>query len=231
MRKEKEQALKLRLSGKSYTEIQRVLGTPKSTLSGWLSNLQISENLRRKIMSRAREKSTAALIRRNKNQTLLALKRRSEVMETARRQIAVPSKENLWFMGLALYWAEGYKRAQTRNGRELTSHAVSLTNSDPGIVKLFLRFIREVCQVPDGKIGADVRIYQHQNTAETVNFWSRLTKINKSKFGKVYYGVSKSSLGKRPYNRLPFGTIQIRVNSTQLFHQIMGWIKGLAEFV
>jgi len=163
-------------------------------------------------------------------QTVLAIRRRLEIINTAKREISSPTKGDIFFIGTALYWAEGYKRPQVRNGRELTNHPVSFTNSDPGIVLLFLRFLREVCEVPDDKIRADVRIYQHLNTDETLKYWARLTKIRKESFGKVYYGISKSSLGKRPYNRLPFGAIQIRVNDTKLFHRIMGWIEGLKKF-
>lgn len=230
MRSDREAAFKLRLSGKSYSEIQRSLGVPKSTLSGWFSNVQLSDNLKNQILSRARKKSTAALVARNKMQTVLAVKRKLETISAAKREVNSPTKESIFFIGTALYWAEGYKRPQVRNGRELTSHSVSFTNSDPGIVLLFLRFLREVCGVSGDKIRADVRIYQHLNVDKTLEYWARLTKIKKENFGKVYYGVSKSSLGKRPYNRLPFGTIQIRVNDTKLFQRIMGWIEGLKTF-
>ena len=53
--------------------------------------------------------------------------------------------------------------------------------------------------------------------------------VDKEKFGKSYYGVSKSSQGKKPFNILPYGTIQIRVNNTELFHRIMGWIDGTKD--
>lgn len=230
MRNDKGTAFKLRLSGKSYSEIQRILGVPKSTLSSWFSNLQLSDHLRNQILSRAHKKSVAALIRHNKMQTTLAVRRKSEIVSTARQEIHSLTKDNIFFIGAALYWAEGYKRPQVRNGRELTNHSVSFTNSDPGIVLLFLRFLREVCGVSDDKIKADIRIYQHLNADETLEYWAKITKIRRENFGKVYYGVSKSSLGKRPYNRLPFGTIQIRVNNTKLFHRIMGWIEGLKKF-
>lgn len=230
MRNDRETAFKLRLSGRSYSEIRRSLGVPKSTLSGWFSDLQLSEHLRNRIIARAHKKSVAALLRRNKMQTTIAVKRKSEIINTARQEIHSLTKDNIFFIGAALYWAEGYKRPQVRNGRELTSHSVSFTNSDPGIVLLFLRFLREVCEVPNEKIKADIRIYQHLNTDETLKYWAKITKVQQDNFGKVYYGVSKSSLGKRPYNRLPFGTIQIRVNNTKLFHRIMGWIEGLKKF-
>ena len=50
-------------------------------------------------------------------------------------------------------------------------------------------------------------------------------------FHKTYYGVSKSSLGKRPFNQLPHGVIQIVVADTILFHRIMGYIEGIKEIM
>ncbi|MCL4391864.1 helix-turn-helix domain-containing protein [Patescibacteria group bacterium] len=227
MRKDKEQALKLRLSGKSYAEISRELGIPKATLSDWFSQLILPPFAQQKIQKRTRERSLAGLLNRNKNQTALAIRRRDKTRSRAQKMIGNISRRELLLIGTALYWAEGYKRTKVKNGRELTHHPVSLTNSDPNLIKLFLRFLREICNVPETKIHADVRIYEHLNEKQLLEFWSRTTNIRKEKFSKFYYGISKSSLGKRPFNILPFGTIQIRVNDTKLFHTIMGWIEGL----
>jgi alkanesulfonate monooxygenase SsuD/methylene tetrahydromethanopterin reductase-like flavin-dependent oxidoreductase (luciferase family) len=95
--------------------------------------------------------------------------------------------------------------------------------------EIFLRFLREICMVPDSKISANIRIFEHQNANQLLQFWQKTTKIPLSKFHKFYYGVSKSSLGKRPFNILPYGTIQIVVGDTKLYHKIMGWIKGLGN--
>ena len=95
---------------------------------------------------------------------------------------------------------------------------------------MFLRFIREICKVPEEKITADLRIFKHINENEAVMYWSKETGIPPARFGKVHIFVSQSSKGKKPFNRLPFGVIQIRINDTHLFHKIMGWIEGLKQF-
>lgn len=227
MREDKEQAFRMRLSGKSYTEINQELGIPKATLSDWFSQLVLSSIAQQRIQERTRERSLVGLLNRNKKQTTLAIERRNKIRSEAKGMVKNISRRELFLVGIALYWAEGYKRTKTKNGRELTHHPVSLTNSDPDLIKLFLRFLREVCNVPEAKISADIRIYEHLSEKELLEFWSKTTNISKEKFGKFYYGVSKSSLRKRPFNILPFGTIQIRVNDTKLFHTIIGWIEGL----
>lgn len=231
MRKDKILAIKLRLQGKSYGEIQKSLGVPKSTLSQWLSNVVISEQARTRIEQRSRKKSVAGLIKRNKQQTINAQIRAKNIRKQAIAEMADLSKKDLLILGSALYWAEGYKKLKTRNGKEVTHHGVSLTNSDPFLVKIFLRFLREYCNVPEEKIKAGLRIFEHHNADEILKFWQKETKILFSNFGKIYRGISISSQRKRPFNRLPYGVIQINVNDTALFHKIMGYIEGIKKLV
>lgn len=221
----------MRLEGKSYGQIQVALsGISKSTLSLWLKDLVMSDDARKKIEIRTREKSLAGLIKRNINQTFLANKRKDDARKSARAEIKNLLAHDIFLIGITLYWAEGYKRPTFKNGRELPSHPISLTNADPLLVQMFLRFIREICKVPEEKITADLRIFKHINENEAVMYWSKETRIPPVRFAKVHIFVSQSSKGKKPFNRLPFGVIQIRINDTHLFHKIMGWIEGLKQF-
>ncbi len=229
MRKDRLLAYKLRMQGKSYTEIARSLSIAKSTLSSWFANIELPNEARERLKKRVQKKSTDILIRRNILQTHKAQQNASHLRTSGRSEITQLSPENLKLIGIALYWAEGYKRPIIRDGKTKTYHPVSLTNSDPFLVKVFLRFLREICLVPEEKIHAGLRIYEHQNEGHLLEFWSRTTRISPNNFEKFYYGVSKSSQGKRPYNILPYGTIQIRVNNTNLYHKIMGWIEGLGN--
>jgi len=231
MKIEHEQALKLRLSGKSYTEIQKILGTPKSTLSGWLSHVIIADEHIKQIALRTKEKSLAGLLKHNKNQTLHAIRRTTAIRRKAQDEVVSLDNKKLLVLGAALYWAEGYKRPMVRNGRTLTSHAVSLTNSDSVLIRAFLCFLRRYCAVPEEKIKASLRIFPHQNELEILSFWQKETGIPRERFGKTYRGVSKASMHKRPFNRLPYGIIQVHVADTNLFHRIMGHIEGIKDLV
>ena len=231
MRRDRQAALALRLSGKSYGEIRQALGVPKSTLSGWFSDIVLSERLRERIERRGQKQAIAILLQHNKNQTTLAVARAARTRQEAAGAIRNPSPRELLLLGVVLYWAEGYKRPLRRNGRTLTHHVVSLTNSDPYLVKAFLRFLRESCGVPNGKIKASLRIFEHQNENTLLRYWQKETGIPPHNFKKSYVGISKSSAGKRPFNQLPFGVIQIVVADTALFHRIIGYIEGIKRFV
>ncbi len=227
MRLDREKALKLRLNGKSYNEIHVALGIPKSTLATWFTGLELSSKARERIHKRVGAGSFKALLKRNKNQTSLAIQRSRAIRKAASTEVTRLSQRDLFVSGVNLYWAEGYKRPILKNGIERTYHPVRFSNSDPDLIKIFLRFLREICKIDENRITAEIRIYQHHNPTVLMDFWMKVTGIKQKNFGKIYYGVSKSSQHKRPFNILPYGTIQISVNDTKLYHKIMGWIDGL----
>lgn len=225
----KTKALKLRLEGNSFNQISAELKLAKSTLYGWLATVQLSEKSQLKIAARTREGSQRGLIKRNQQQTHLAIQRSREAMIQAKKRISKLSSSELLLVGAALYWGEGYKRKKIVRGRERTEHPISLSNSDPGIIAVFLKFLRECLQITDNRITIGVHFYEHNNPDTAIRYWMKVTQLPQENFRKVYCGVSHASLGKKPYNRLPHGTIQVRVNSTPLFYTILGLIEGLKE--
>lgn len=219
-------ALKLRLAGKSYNEIRVALNVPKSTLSGWFKDVVLSETARARLASRT-SLGTAMLIKRNKMQTHNAEQRARATRATARKAIPNLTKRDLLIIGAVLYWAEGYKRLHVRDGKERMSHVISFVNADPIMIKAFLRFLREVVDVPVNEIHLTMRLYPHMNDYEARRFWMRITGLPFSCFQNTTMMVSSASKGKRPHNRLPHGTLQVAVYDTALFHHLMGLIEGV----
>lgn len=130
-----------------------------------------------------------------------------------------------------LYWAEGYKRLIIRGARERTYHPISLTNSDPKIIEAFIRFLKEVFDIPVDDIKAELRLFEHQDAQRAIRYWSTATGIPHANFRKPYYGRSISSRRLRPYNRLEHGIIKIVLGRTDLFHKILGGIEGIKKLV
>ncbi len=231
MRSDKQVALRLRMEGNSYGEIQRILRVPKSTLSGWFSNLVLSDVLLNKINERTHQKSIQALIDRNKQQTIDAKIRKREINLKAASEIKFLSKRDLLVLGASLYWAEGYNRPIIKNGREVTHHSISLTNSDPILLVCFIKFLTEYCKVPRDKIKLSIRIFSHQNEKTVREYWQNYLNIIPKNVSSILVTLSRSSMGKRPFNRLPYGVAQLRVFDTKLFHRVMGYIDGLKRMV
>jgi len=221
------QALQLRLAGKSYKEIRDTLGVPKSTLSGWFKNIVLSDRARERLDLRMRSEGSKKLITLNKLQTHKAEQRARAVHSSARKEIPVLAKRDLLIIGTVLYWAEGYKRLHIRDGKERMSHTISFVNADPIMIKTFLRFLREILEVAPDEIHLTMRLYLHINEKSAQKYWMKITELPSSRFHRTTNMVSIASKNKRPYNRLPYGTLQVAVNDTAKFHHLLGLIEGV----
>ncbi len=219
-------ALQLRLQGQSYNEIQKALSIPKSTLSGWFKNVVLSDTAKSRLASRANI-GTAMLIKRNKMQTHTAEQRARETRATARKEIPILAKRDLLIVGAVLYWAEGYKRLLIRDDKERMSHVISFVNADSHMVKVFVRFLQEIMGISSEDIHLTMRLYPHINETEARTYWREATGLTDSHFQNTTQMISIASKGKRPYNRLPYGTLQVAVYDTTKFHHLMGLIEGV----
>jgi transcriptional regulator with XRE-family HTH domain len=132
---EREQARKLRREeGRSVKELAALLGVSRSTISLWVRDVELTAAqraaLRRRMGGRidgSRVNADRALERRRQEQTSgRDAARRGDVMHAA---------------GCMLYWAEG---SRERN-------AIKFTNSDPEMLRFFMRFLRLSFAVPDRK--------------------------------------------------------------------------------
>ncbi|MBI4088572.1 hypothetical protein HY415_00550 [Candidatus Kaiserbacteria bacterium] len=219
-------AMQLRLAGRSYNEIRNTLGVPKSTLSGWFKHVVLSDTARTRLASRTRLGS-AALIKRNKMQTHRAEQRARKIRTLAKEKIPVLTKRDFLIIGATLYWAEGYKRLHVRDGKERMSHSISFVNSDPIMIKAFLHFTQETLDVLRDDIHLTMRLYPHINEKNACKFWMKVTGLPYSCFKRTTTMISSASKGKRPYNRLPYGTLQVAVYDTMKFHYLLGLIEGV----
>lgn len=220
----KEKAIALRLSGKSYTEIQRELGlASKGTLSVWFRELVLppaSRKLLQKNIARATERGLLAF----------NLERRQRIqMENAQAEVQAAaavdklSKRELMLVGATLYWGEGTKYV----GKNQTPRLV-FTNSDPGMLRLYMRFLREILEVPEEKLSGELHLYEHIDHADAKKYWSSITGIAPERFWSTN-AVSRASRSKRPRNRLRYGTAAVRVPSRILYHRVKGMMQRLAD--
>lgn len=223
MREDKLQAIELRKQGLSYNEIGSKLSVPKSTLSCWLSNIELSQKAKDRISARVNKGSIAGLLKRNKNQTTLAQQRASQIRRLAKIESLDLLKNRLFLTGTALYWAEGYKKGAQGSKWK----AVDFANSDPDLVKIMMKFFRKICKVENSKIKIQLIAHKNVDIKKALLFWSNLTGISENQFIKTCCSVSIYSKSKRNKNSLTHGTVHIRINDVKLFFRIIGWIDGL----
>ncbi len=176
------EALKLRLKGKSYSEIYKVLSVPKSTLSGWFKNVILSENARERLALRAIHQGAEVFIKRNKLQTHKARARACLAHANGKNEIPPLTPHDLKIVGAALYWAEGYKRPRVREGKERTEHPISFVNTDPEMVRIFIRFLTETMCIEKDAITLSMRLYPHINEAAAIEYWMQTTGLLRTQF-------------------------------------------------
>ena len=215
-----EEALKLRFKGKSYGEINRILGTPKSTLSYWFKNLKLPPSAQKILIEKGRA-PRKQLMEFNRRRTQAIKIENQQVKQAAVDKIKPLSKYELLLIGAALYWAEGYNKQDN-----VGSPNISFGNSAPDMIILFLRFLREVMQIPEEGLRPIVQIHHNVKAESAINFWSRTSGIPQ-KFFHITHQTSRASKGKRSPYSLPYGTLRLEVRGRQNFFRIKGWIDGL----
>lgn len=152
-----QEAVKLRKKARSLNEIAKSIGISKSTASLWCRNLNLPPKAKRIIEERIkRNKKFLVFCNKEKHKRVQA--ENKEIRESMASQISNLSERDLLLVGSALYWAEGYRKQE-----HLSSPYVCFSNSDPDMIKLFLRFLREVIKTPEEKLRAVVHIYPSIN--------------------------------------------------------------------
>lgn len=218
-------ALELRKQGQSYSQISATTGIAKSTLSFWLKDVPLSEDAKEFLAKRIRERGTLALIKRNKEQTILAKERAEKIRLASQEEALTLIESPLFLLGVSLYWAEGYKKGA--EGSKWKS--VNFTNSDPEMIRIIMRFFREICEVEESSFRIQLIAYQNIDEKRAIDFWSHLTGISRDKFIRTSLPISKGLQIKRKTNILPFGTVHVRINDVKLFFRIIGWIDALKK--
>ncbi len=219
----KQKAIKLRLEGNSYGYIKKTLDLKsKGTISAWFKGLVIPEESRKKL-----EKNNLIAIKRgllsfNTERTAKIQVENKVVYEKGSGVIPKNlNKRDLLLIGTALYWAEGTKAINK------VSPAFSFSNSDPKMIKACMRFIREVLCIEEKDIGGGIHVYSTTDVVAARKFWSDVTGIPATKF-YVITQVSRASQGIRE-NKLPNGTLHIRVPKRLVFYKMKGMIAGLIK--
>ncbi len=215
---ERNTARALRKKGMSMNEIIKKTGYPKSSVSNWTGDIILTKKQRERLSQKGR--SMESVERRRKSRLFNESRKRQIITDKAKGDFSDLSQRDLKIIGSMIYWGEGGKTRRSM---------ACLSNSDPIIIKVIMRYFREVCGVPNSKFRASVHTFTHANFEKTINYWVNISGIPKEHFYKPYIKQSSASLNKR--KTLPFGTLDIYVCDTKIFLTIMGWIEKISEIL
>jgi len=216
----KNKAISLRKSGESYNNIRKILNLrSKGTLSHWFKNIKLSKKSAKLLDKNNKLAHERGLFIANKNRKTRIESENKKAYTEGQVHIKSISKKELLLIGAVLYWGEGTKS-------ERNQVSLGFSNSDPLMISVYMKFIREILKIPEEKIRAGIHIYQSISADEAKEFWSKITNLPKSRF-YIVTQVSRASQNKRPFNILPYGTVAIKINSRQQFYKVKGMIKGI----
>lgn len=213
---EKRKAILLRQEGRSIKEIALMTGVSKSSVSLWVRNVVLSK--RQITVLKGNGFSSESIEKRRQKRLVGEQEKRNAIAALAQKDIKNISPHDLRIIGLCLYWGEGGK---TNQG------SARISNSDPAIIKIMMRFFREICGVEEKKFRGLIHIHSHLNTKQAEQYWSQISGIPREQFYKTYAKPSIASKHKK--DSLPYGTFDIYVCSTKLFLQIMAQIEKIKK--
>jgi len=207
MKKEKHsEALKLRLKGYSLTEISRIIDVSKSTLSDWMRNVKLPDLA----LKRLKTVVTAGQLRsaqNKKNHTENILKSLHDRSEKDFNGFVLDGLTAKMYCCL-LYQCEGGKHDKGR---------VQFTNSDPSLVKAFLRLFRQSFALDESKFRACLHLHNYHIAEKQIQYWSNITQIPVTQFIKPFL---KSNTGKRIRLDYP-GCIQVRYSDANIVRDLI----------
>jgi transposase-like protein len=215
MRKDKQKALFLRKTGKSYKQIERELGIPKSTLSDWLRNEKWSNQIKQRLSQDRAVFGKMRLTELGKIRGRHLAKLYEKARIEATRELNYFKWHPLFIAGIAIYWGEGGK---TIRG------SVSVSNSDPLLIRTYVSFLKLICNVPPKKIKAHLLLYPDLDVAECHRIWTKNTGLRASNFTKPVI-----IQGRHKTRRLAYVVCNIDVSSTYLKEKILVWLRILPQ--
>jgi transcriptional regulator with XRE-family HTH domain len=217
---ERERARGLRREqGLPVKEIARLVGVSPSSVSLWVRDVPLTdaqiEALRQKNPAYNRQLRGA---NRNAEQ---GRARRSAYQEGGR--VMARRAEAPHVAGAMLYWAEGDKGSR---------NAARLSNSDPDLLRLFVRFLRIHYGVPDQQLRVTCHLFADhiERQYEIEQFWLDLLELPRSCLCKSFVNVYSKYSQKKRQNKLPYGTCRVCVNSTRVVQSIFGSIQEYGGF-
>ena len=197
-KKEVKRIIQLRKHGHSLPEVRRITGHGSSTVLKYIRGVKILP----KFQELWRSKRKSSVFR--------AIRAWRNAREQAEKTIGKIGKKEKIIIATSLYWAEGAKKD------------LSLSNTDPALVKVFVECLEEL-KVRKENLKVTIRIYDDLDREKVLNFWSKIIGIPKKNISNI------NVLRGKKKGKLKYGMCRIRVpkggDLLKLLHSLADIIK------
>ena len=206
-------ARQLRRKGHSLSEISKVLNVSKSSVSLWVSKVNLSVKAKKKILARFTTGQLASHATKMRQTSVKENEAQSEAISAVSHYLSnVHINKILCAM---IYYCEGNKAI--RDG-------VRFVNSDPLLISTFLKLFRSSFEVDESRFRCCVHLHSYHDRDVQLKSWSKIAKIPLGQFIKPYIKQSSSIYKKEGYQ----GCVSVRYGNTSIAREL----KALAlEFM
>ena len=217
------EARKLRNQGLGVKTISHSLKVSSSTVSLWCRDIKLTPEQIAELERRSHDPYYGKRLANVQKQQRDREERTQKLLKAGILKVGSLSKKGLFTAGIALYWAEGFKK----------DSQAGFANSDPEMIKFFVYWLEKCCQIPRNRIKLRVGINeQFKDKIEEIEpYWTQVLKISRNDFQKPFF---QKVQWKKIYDNSKnyHGVLRIRISkSTDLRRSILGWIEGLKHNV
>jgi hypothetical protein len=189
----------------SIVEIAARLALPKTTVFYWVRDIPLQRPRR----------ANAGQRRGNRGMRRKYRELREAAYAQGRAEFADLATEPTFRDFVCLYIAEGYKRQR---------NTVELCNSDPSVVVLATRWIRQFSRNP---VRFFLQYHADQSVDDLTRFWGGLVDVEPAEIG-LRRKSNSNQLSNRTW-RSQHGVLRVRACDTLLRARLQGWIDCLQE--
>ena len=213
------EARELRLKGLGIKTIASKLHVSSSTASLWVRDIELTNEQRKKLSQNARDPYYGKRAENIQKQRQIRLDTIKHLLNVGKKEVGKLHKRELFLCGVAIYWAEGFKK----------DNLVGFANTDSDMVKFFILWLGECCGIKRGdlKFRLGVNEQYKDKVSSIEKYWKDNLRVKSSQFQKPFFQkVTWKKIYDNPENY--HGVLRVRVaKSTNLLRRIHGWMEGL----
>jgi hypothetical protein len=201
---ERQQARLLRATGLPLAEIASRLGVSRSSVSVWVREVEFQPVPR---VTRGRRREPNALQRRRQAEV-------DRLLAEGRARIGRLTEREFLVAGVALYAGEGSKG----DGR------LRFANSDPRMILFYCCWLRRFFEIDESRLRVHLYLHEGLDLAATIAYWSALTAIPASQFGKPYRAMADPSIR---HAKHVHGCVTVSYSCSATHRSVMGLVHAL----
>jgi predicted transcriptional regulator len=206
-----EQAVQFRKRGFTYSEIAKIVGVSKSTVSNWVAKKAFSKKIRTENAVRAARDNVKRIGVVNKMRAAERMAHYAEALRSADTEYRHYKKDSAFIAGLMAYVCLG---DTTNTGRIRLSSTHMIAHIS------FIQFSEAYLGIHKDQLHFWLLLYSDQNEKKLSSFWSKSLKLSRDRFNKSQVIAQTSSS-----RGLQHGTGNTIIGNTVLKKKLLRWIE------